>query len=498
MAMPQGLYRVAQARAFDAHAIGDLGVPGLMLMQRAGEGALRALRARWPKARRLVVVAGGGNNGGDGYTLARAALRAGMAVQLHAVVPLARLEGDARLAAEDYLAAGGHAQPCDATALGDGDVLVDALLGIGPTGPLRAPLPDIIAAMNACGRPILALDLPSGLHGDTGMPLGGAVRAELTVTFIVPKAGLFLGDGPEYAGRVECESLEVPVPAGAPPAWECLDASDITRALPTRGRATHKGDFGRLLLVGGAPGMPGAPRLAGEAALRVGAGLVVVATAPGNVGAVLAPRPELIGLAAGDAAALYAALAQANVVAVGPGLGTDAWARLLYEAALASGKPLVLDADALNLLAADFAQGRVAALPPGTILTPHPGEAARLLGSDTAAVQADRPAALAALVARTGAIVVLKGAGTLLGAPGRIPAICTRGNPGMAAPGMGDVLTGAIAGILAQCRDPWLAARAGVQAHATAGDSLARGGNGRGLLALDLAGQLSLAVNHPA
>jgi len=244
--------------------------------------------------------------------------------------------------------------------------------------------------------------------------------------------------------------------------------------------------------------MPGALRLAGEAALRVGAGLVTVATAPGNVATVLAQRPELIGLAAADAGALRAVLAQSNVVAAGPGLGTDAWARSLYEAVLASGKPLVLDADALNLLAADIAQGRATVLPPGTILTPHPGEAARLLGIETAAVQADRPAALAALVARTGAVVVLKGAGTLLGAPDRIPAICTRGNPGMAAPGMGDVLTGAIAGILGQCRDPWLAARAGVQVHALAGDSLARGGLGRGLLALDLAAQLSQTVNHPA
>jgi NAD(P)H-hydrate epimerase len=498
MAMPQALYSVAQVRAFDARASSELGVPGYTLMRRAGEGALRALRARWPTAQRLCVATGGGNNGGDGYVLARFARAAGLEATVLALLPVAGLKGDARRAADDYLASGGEVRDFSAAALAGADVLVDALLGTGPDAPLRAPFPAAIAALNASGLPILALDLPSGLQGDTGAVLGGAVRAELTITFVASKAGLYLGDGPEYAGRVLCDDLDLPLPADARPAWECLDAHDVERALPRRRRDTHKGDFGSLLLVGGGPGMPGAPRLAGEAALRCGAGLVTVAAAPESLAAVLAARPELIGVAATGADALQAALAAATVVAVGPGLGTGAWARALYAAALAGGKPLVLDADALNLLAADLAAGQAMGLPAGTILTPHPGEAGRLLGTTAAAVQADRPAALQALVARTGAIVVLKGAGTLLGGPGRTSAVCTRGNPGMAAPGMGDVLTGAIAGILAQCRDPWLAARAGVHAHALAGDTLARGGAGRGLLALELAEQLAHCINHPA
>ncbi|HEX9472592.1 MAG TPA: NAD(P)H-hydrate dehydratase, partial [Steroidobacteraceae bacterium] len=318
-----------------------------------------------------------------------------------------------------------------------------------------------------------------------------AVRADATITFVAPKSGLYLGVGPEFVGRLYCDDLQLPPPAGAAarPLLEWLDETDIAQALPARPRAAHKGDFGRVLLIAGGPGMAGAARLAGEACLRCGAGLVTVATAPENLTAIVANRPELICLAAADARDLAAPLAAATVVAIGPGLGTGPWASGLLDAALASGKPLVLDADALNLLAA--ARKRP---PEGAVITPHPGEAGRLLGASSEAVQADRLGSLHRLVDQTGAVVVLKGAGTLVGAPGRISAICPHGNPGMAAPGMGDVLTGAIAAILGQCGDPWRAARAGVVAHALAGDELA-GRGGRGMLALELAGRLSGWVN---
>jgi NAD(P)H-hydrate epimerase len=235
--------------------------------------------------------------------------------------------------------------------------------------------------------------------------------------------------------------------------------------------------------------MPGAARLAAEACLRVGAGRVTVAVAAQNVAAVVASRPELMCVPLVGAETVQRLAARCDVLAVGPGLGQDAWARVALEAALACGKPLVVDADALNLIAAE---------PPRTprewILTPHPGEAARLLGRTGAAVQADRPGSLAALVARYGGTVVLKGAGTLLGRSGVVPALCEHGNPGMASPGMGDVLTGVIAGLLAQCRDPWRAARAGVLVHALAGDAAARNGE-RGLLAGDLIEELRRCVN---
>ncbi len=492
MSQAQGLYSVAQVRAFDAHAIAAQGVPGYTLMQRAGEAALRALRSRWPTALRITIVCGGGNNGGDGYVLARFARAAGLEVTLLAAVDPESIRGDARRAAADFRASGAVARPFAANELAGAEVLVDALLGTGLQAPVGAAFLAVIAAMNRSGAPILALDLPSGLDGDHGVPRGGAVRADTTITFVAPKTGLFLGDGAEFAGRVLCDDLGVAPPPGAAsePVLERIDEREIARALPRRAHAAHKGDFGRVLIIAGGPGMAGAARLAGEACLRSGAGLVTVATSPENVAAIVAGRPELICFGVRAAGDLASALAAATVVAVGPGLGTGDWPRTLLEAALACGKPLVLDADAINMLA-ETGQP----LPPLSVVTPHPGEAGRLLGASAAVIQSDRLSALHRLVERCGAVAVLKGAGTLVGAPGRIPGLCTRGNPGMAAPGMGDVLTGAIAAVLAQCRDPWLAARAGVMAHALAGDDLARQGGGRGMLALEVAEGLVRWVN---
>jgi ADP-dependent NAD(P)H-hydrate dehydratase / NAD(P)H-hydrate epimerase len=244
-----------------------------------------------------------------------------------------------------------------------------------------------------------------------------------------------------------------------------------------------------VLIVGGGVGMPGAVRLAGEACLRVGAGLVTVAVAPENVPAIAAGRPELICLPLSDAQALDDTFARADVIAIGPGLGRTPWARSALERVLRAGKPLVVDADGLNIVAESQAPARG-----DWVLTPHPGEAARLLGTETGDIQRDRLAALERLVSRYGGTIVLKGAGTLVGAPGRVPALCERGNPGMATAGMGDVLTGTIAGILAQSRDAWLAARVGVLVHAMAGDAAARTGE-RGLIAGDVARELRNCVN---
>jgi ADP-dependent NAD(P)H-hydrate dehydratase / NAD(P)H-hydrate epimerase len=492
------VYSVAQVRAFDEHAIKSLGVPGFVLMTRAATAALGALRARWPQARRITVVAGGGNNGGDGLVLARLARSAGFEVTVLALVEARQLRGDARRAADEFLAAGGALLPIDALAgpdvrtLATADVVVDALLGTGLSEPVRENYQCAIAAINASGRPVLALDLPSGINGDSGEAMGAAVRAAFTITFVARKAGLYLGDAPDYTGEVLLDDLQVQSPPGesSRPVLDLLCDADIRRALPPRQRAAHKGDFGRVLIIGAGRGMPGAVRLAGEACLRSGAGHVTTATAAENVAAIASGRPELICQAVSSAADIRAALASASVVAIGPGLGLDDWARELFAAAMACGKPLIIDADALNLLAAGRQQP-----PAGAILTPHPGEAARLLGITSAEVQSDRLAALRALVARTGATVVLKGAGTLIQAPGKVPSLCSSGNPGMAAPGMGDVLTGVIAGILAQCADPWLAARAGVQAHARAGDALAGSAGMRGLLALELAAGLPRWIN---
>jgi hydroxyethylthiazole kinase-like uncharacterized protein yjeF len=490
------LYSAAQVRALDAHAIA-LGTSGYTLMKRAGEAALRALRSRWPRALEITVVAGGGNNGGDGYVLARFAQAAGLSATVLAVTAPEQLGGDARTACQDFRSSGGKVIAYSSALLAQADVIVDALLGTGLTSTVRAPMSEAIQAINACARPVFALDLPSGLNADNGAVMGAAVRADCTISFVALKTGLFLGDGPEYAGRLLFDDLEVVVPEEGQftALLERLGEGEIARALPSRRRQANKGDFGRVLIIGGGAGMPGAVRLTGEACLRVGAGLVTVATAPENLAAVVVGRPELIVHGVQRADELAGLLSSADVVAIGPGLGRSDWAQALLERTLTCGKQLVFDADALNLLAA-----RRLIAPSGSVLTPHPGEAARLLELSTEAVQADRMAALRALTLRhAGAVIVLKGAGTLIGvrqadAPSPIPTICERGNPGMAAAGMGDVLTGAIAGILGQCRDPWLAARAGVMAHALAGDDLARERE-RGILALELADALNRWVN---
>jgi len=491
MPLPIALYSTAQVRAVDAHAIQALGIPGYTLMKRAGEGALRYMRARWPTAHKIVIVCGGGNNGGDGYVLGRFAQAAGLTVSVLAATPPEGLKGDARQAFEDLKASGGSIRPFAPQNLADGDVVVDAILGTGLHGGVREDLAKTIRAINDSRRPIFALDVPSGLNSDTGVPLGDTIRADCTVTFVGLKTGLFIGDGPEFAGTVFFDDLELapPNPEAYKPRLERIVEQEIQNALPRRRRAAHKGDFGRVVLVGGGVGMPGAMRLAGEACLRVGAGLVTVAVAPENVAAIAAGRPELICLSLSEMAVLEEAVSRADVLAVGPGMGRTPWAVSALDIVLRADKPVVVDADALNLIAEGKARAR-----DNWILTPHPGEAGRLLGVQTDEIQKDRLTALDRLTGRYGGTVVLKGAGTLVCSRHRTPALCERGNPGMASAGMGDVLTGTIAGILAQCGDPWLAAKVGVLVHAMAGDSAARTGE-RGLLASDVARELHNCVN---
>ena len=495
MNRPTAIYSAAQVRALDAWEIEKRRVPGFTLMTRAAEGALKILRARWPQAKRLAVVCGAGNNGGDGYVLARLARDVGLEALVLAAAPPDKLSGDARRAQEEWLATGGSAHPFAADALSGSDLIVDALLGIGLTGAPRPETLSVIRAINAAKRPVLALDVPSGVDADSGAVAEAAVRAEITVCFVALKSGLFLGAGPEHAGVVLLDDLGVVAPAQPKfaPLMRRIDQGELAASLPRRARESHKGSNGRVLIIGGGTGMPGALRLAGEAALRVGAGLVTVAGAEENLVPVTGTRPELIYLPISHDTDLDEALRVTDVLAIGPGLGTGAWAQRLWGVVKGvSGKPVVVDADALNLLAMSPAK-----LSPEWIITPHPGEAGRLLGIDARAVQSDRLGAARALHARYGAVTVLKGAGTLVasGPAGNAElAICERGNPGMATAGMGDVLTGIIAGLRAQFGDSALAARVGVLVHALAGDSAAQGGQ-RGLVASDVIGELRGWVN---
>ncbi len=492
MALPVAIYTQAQIRALDSYAIGERGVPGYTLMKRAAEASLRALRTRWPTAMRVVVFCGSGNNGGDGYALARYARAAGLEVRAVAVSPPEKLTGDAKLAFDDFIAGEGPVAPLAADSVGDAEVIVDAILGIGLQGVVRDTARAAIETINAAQLPVLALDVPSGLCGDSGRVLGAAVRADATITFLGLKTGLVLADGPEHVGTLLFDDLGIEPPSGDrrfAPRLERLTESEIAATLPRRPRAAHKGTFGHVLVIGGGAGMPGALRMAGEAALRVGAGLVTVAGSPGNIAAVVSGRPELMYVAVKEPRDLDAALERADVVALGPGLGRSDWARAVCAHVFVAGKPLVIDADALNIAAADPSIKL-----PRSVLTPHPGEAARLLGLTTETIQSDRLAAVDALVGRFGGAIVLKGAGTLVAGAGGT-AICERGNPGMATAGMGDVLTGVIAGIFAQCRDLERAARVGVLVHANAGDFAARDGQ-RGLLASDVLRELRVSVNR--
>lgn len=499
--LPYALYRAEQVRALDACAIERFQIPGDILMERAGAALWRLIERDWPGATRITVLAGPGNNGGDGYVVARLALRAGRRVRLVALGDHSRLRGAAAMAAASYVAAGGAMRAWPDWPE-DGDLIVDALLGTGLGRAVDGDMAAAIARANAGRAPVLAVDVPSGLCADTGNILGVAIRASATLSFIGLKQGLFTGDAPDCTGRILFDALDVPaaVYASEVAAARRTDWVKESARIPRRARTAHKGRCGHLLVVGGAPGMSGAARLAGEAALRAGAGLVTIATHPAHAALLNLTRPELMVAAVSSPDQLAPLLERATVIALGPGLGRDEWGQALFDRLMDDGViarcPLVLDADALNLLAEQPIRRDQ------WILTPHPGEAARLLDCSTGEIAQDRFAAVAALQQRFGGVAVLKGAGTLiLGAGQSAPALCSAGNAGMASGGMGDALTGIIGGLLAQVlgqqrtggagdnpsreADLDQAATAGVCLHAAAADWAAREGE-RGLLASDL------------
>ena len=476
---PLSLHDAAQVRALDARLMAA-GTPGAVLMQRAAQAAWRALRRRWPQLRKLCVLAGPGNNGGDGYLLAAIARRAGWDVQVYSLADPARLRDAAAQAYAEACAQGVQVQPWHAEAVLDG-LLVDAMLGTGLAGELREPYATAVARVNASGLPCLALDIPSGLCADTGRLWGAAVRADLTVTFIALKLGLFTGAGPDQVGELCFADLQADAAlcAAAPAVAQRLTAGNLQR-LPARPRAAHKGSCGRLLVVGGERGYGGAALLAAQSGLRGGAGMVSLATREEHVAGALARCPELMVRGLLSSGQLLALLPGHDVLVVGPGLGQGAWGRSLLTAAAQFEGAQVWDADALNLLAAGRVQIRA-----GAVLTPHPGEAARLLGCSLAEVQDDRPAAALRLAQRYQAVVVLKGAGSLV-TDGHTLCLCEHGHPAMAGPGLGDVLAGLIGALLAQGLAALPASELAVWLHARAGERL--GQAGRGLLASELVG----------
>jgi len=484
------LYTVEQVRSLDRIAIDECAIPGFELMQRASASAFAMLSRRWPQARRLLVLAGDGNNGGDAFLLACIARAHGLVVRVFALSETSRGE-DAAAARAALLGDGQVIEVVDGeTRLPTADLIVDGLFGTGLARAIEGPAAHLVARLAECATPVLALDVPSGLDADTGIAGGAVVRADATVSFVGWKRGLFTADARDLCGTLELATLGMPgtVYARVVADAELLDA-DFAARLPLRRSNVNKGTFGHVLAIGGDDGMAGAVRLAAEAALRVGAGLVSVATRAAHVAALNAARPELMARGVDGPQSITPMIERANAVALGPGLGAGAWGHALWDAALRAGRATVIDADALNLLARSAID-----LPQQAVLTPHPGEAARLLGVDIATIQSDRFAAARELAKRHRCVVVLKGSGSLVvDMHGRV-AVCPFGNPGMASAGMGDVLTGIIAGLLAQGLDAWDAACVGVVAHARAGDAAA-GDTPRGLIASDLFGFLREMVN---
>ncbi|MFY1666409.1 NAD(P)H-hydrate dehydratase [Pseudomonas sp. Pseu.R1] len=474
---PDALYSAAQVRDLDARLVAA-GTPGFELMQRAAHAAWRAIRRRWPEGRQLAVLAGHGNNAGDGYLIAALAKRAGWQVVVFAVGDCSGLQGDAETAYKEALSEQVVIQPWIQQPLSG--IVVDALLGTGLKGNVRAPYASAIEHINDSGLPVMSVDIPSGLCADTGRTLGAAVRADLTVTFVGLKIGLFTADAPEVVGELIFDDLQADpaIVAQTPVSIKRLDKSNLP-ALKPRPRTAHKGLFGRVLVIGGDHGFGGAALLAAESTLRCGAGMVTLATRSEHVAAALARFPEVMTVGIHSANQLMALMDPASVLVVGPGMGQQAWGRSLLSAAANAERPQVWDADALNQLAAGFAQ-----LPKDCVITPHPGEAARLLGVSTQAVQADRPTAALALAKRFNAVCVLKGSGSLIASPAGELALADHGHPAMATGGLGDVLAGVIGALMAQKMAAFDAACLGVWLHALAGEKC--GAGGRGLAAADL------------
>jgi len=489
MPIDRALYTAEQTRRIDRAAIDGLGMAGIELMRRAAAAALATLRERWPTARRIVVLAGAGNNGGDAFLLGALALREGFAVEALALT--AASSGDAALAREAFLAAGGSiALAAPGAGLPEADVHVDGLFGSGLSRDVDGVARELIEALNVRRGKVLALDVPSGLDADCGVPRGVAVRADATVCFVGWKRGLFTADGADFCGARSLATLDIPASAFDGIAADArLLGADVVDALPPRRANSNKGSYGHVLVVGGDHGFGGAVRLCAAAALRSGAGLLSVATRAAHVAAFNAAQPEAMARSVESATELDALLTRASVLALGPGLGQGDWSRVLFDAALAGARPCVVDADALNLLAQS-----PRTLGAANVITPHPGEAARLLGCDVATIQSDRFRAARELARRYDSIAVLKGSGSLVAAPDGRVALCAWGNPGMASGGMGDVLTGVIAALLAQGLSAWDAACVGVAAHARAGDLAAAAGE-RGLLAGDLPAYLRRVLN---
>jgi len=484
MKLPEQLYTAAQVRELDRIAIEDYQIKGLCLMERASWATFQSLKEHFPNAQNIAVICGIGNNAGDGYVIARLCAISGLNVQVFQIGDLSKLKGDALLAFQYWKEIGGKIEQFEILPLNI-DLIVDAIFGTGLDRNVEGMWATAIEQINLSQKPVLAVDIPSGLNANTGTVQGIAIKAHLTVTFIGLKAGLFTNQAVDYTGKIIFNDLQIPqiIFKKIPPFVKRLE---LNKFLP-RQKSSHKGTFGHVLIVGGEIGMSGAARLAGEAAARVGAGKISIATRSIHSGFLNLQRPELMVHPVENIEDLQILIDRCDVIAIGTGLGQNNWGQMMLSTVLKLNKPLILDADALNLLSKN------PQILKNAIITPHPTEAARLLKKTTQEIQNNRFESAKQLFEKYQATCVLKGAGTVICSEQRL-SLCDSGNAGLASGGTGDVLTGIIAGLVAQGFDLISAAEQGVCLHANAADLAAQNGE-RGLLASDLFLHLKQLVN---
>ncbi|KJS13119.1 MAG: carbohydrate kinase [Peptococcaceae bacterium BRH_c8a] len=505
------LVTASEMGSIDRLAISEFGIPGVVLMENAGLQVVKAVTDVLgdPAGKHAVIFAGKGNNGGDGFVVARHLLNMGAQVQVFLAAEQEQISGDAQVNLNIWLKTGQKVFPLTKSndinlvrlALMNADLVVDALYGTGFKGTIQKPMATFIEAINACGKPVVAVDIPSGLEADTGRVNGPCIRASYTVTFALPKIGLVLPESRLYVGKLHIADISIPA---ALLADNQAKRNLITKQLvcgdwPRREGREHKGNFGRVLLIAGSRGMSGAAVLAAQAAARSGAGLVTLGVPAGIHNIVETKLTEVMTFPLPetnngtlDKSALDMITERAvntDVIALGPGLGgSNETKALVRELLLKIEKPCVLDADGLNAMTGRTELFRL--VKSDLVLTPHPGEMARLCGISIDKVQNNRLATTAKKAVEWNTIVVLKGAGTVIAEPDGSIYINSTGNPGMASGGTGDVLTGLIAGLMAQGMTAGSAAAAGVYLHGRAGDAAAEQQGMAGMLATDILEQL--------
>ncbi len=483
--LPEKLYLAEQVREMDRLAIEECGTTGIELMQKAGIKVFELIQ-QYYSGEGITIFCGAGNNAGDGYVIAKLALQAKIRVNLIYVSKPDELPFDAFVAYEDFINQDGSVTEFNNNIILKGGVIIDAMLGTGLCRDVSGDYANAISLINESNCPVIAVDIPSGLNADTGHVMGHAVKANYTLSFIALKQGLYTGSAAEYCGKIFYSSLDLPDHLFKPFNFACRRITQFS--LPKRNRCVHKGDNGHVLVVGGDVGFSGAIKLAAEAALRVGAGLVTLATHGSHVHYMNSSRPELMCHGIENADELLPLLMKATVVVIGPGLGMSEWGKSLFRCVTKANKTTIVDADALNILANEKQ------FYDHWVLTPHPGEAARLLACSTADIARNRFSAVSELQNKYGGVVVLKGAGTLVRNADET-AVSTTGNPGMASGGMGDVLAGIIGGIAAQENNLFLATALAVNLHGKAADISAKQQGEIGMLASDLMPYIRYLVN---